>query len=395
MADRPTQGVSLSLYWRLSNLYFWFFAALGALVPYWSLYLEAEGFSYLEIALLMATLQGTKIIAPNLWGWLGDRTGQRLRLVRFGAVASLICFSGVFARPEFTGLLLVMLSFSFFWNAILPLYEVVTLHNLGRDVRRYGRIRLWGSIGFIASVAVIGALLEWLPVSMLPWMVLPVFVGILLSTRGVHSEPHTKRQAHHGSVMAIVRQPAVWSFFVVNFLLQVSHGPYYTFFSIHLEQMGYGKFSVGSLWALGVIAEVALFLVMHRFLGRFTMRNIALVAIALTAIRWGVIAEYSDQIFILLGAQLLHAASYGALHAVSVHYIHAHFGEGHHGQGQALYSGLTFGAGGALGAWLAGLIVQSDSTVMAFWGSAVAMTAGLVVAYIWMRPADHKAYAGH
>ncbi|TVP55481.1 MAG: MFS transporter [Halomonadaceae bacterium] len=383
------------MYWRLSNLYFWYFAALGALVPYWSLYLKDSGFSYLEIALLMATLQGTKIIAPNLWGWLGDKSGQRLRLVRIGALASLVCFAGVFARPEFTGLLLVMLSFSFFWNAILPLYEVVTLHNLGSDVRRYGRVRLWGSIGFIAMVALIGALLEFFPVSMLPWMILPVFVGILLSTQGVHSEPRVRREAHHGSIMAIIRQPAVWSFFLVNFLLQVSHGPYYTFFSIHLETMGYGKFSVGSLWALGVIAEVLLFLIMHRFLGRFTMRSIVLVAIALTALRWGVIAEFSDQLLILLGAQLLHAASYGALHAVSVHYIHNYFGEGHHGQGQALYSGLTFGAGGAVGAFAAGLIVQADSTVMAFWGAALAMTLGLVVAWIWLRPAVDKAYAGH
>ncbi|MDX1588628.1 MAG: MFS transporter [Oleiphilaceae bacterium] len=387
-------GAGRAVYWRLSNLYFWFFAALGALVPYWSLYLEGEGFSYLEIALLMATLQGTKIIAPNLWGWLGDRTGQRLRLVRLGAMASLLCFCGVFARPEFTGLMLVMLSFSFFWNAILPLYEVVTLHNLGADSRRYGRVRLWGSIGFIASVAGIGALLEFFPVSLLPWMVLPVFVGILLSTRGVHSEPRTRRQPHHGSIGNILRQPAVWSFFLVNFLLQVSHGPYYTFFSIHLETMGYGKFSVGGLWALGVIAEVGLFLVMHRFLGCFPMRTIALVAIALTALRWGVIAGFSDQLLILLLAQLLHAASYGALHGVSVHYIRNHFGEGHHGQGQALYSGLTFGAGGATGAWIAGLLVQGESTIAAFWGAALAMTLGLVIAWIWMRPTPDRAYAG-
>lgn len=393
MIDGSSAGTHL--YWRLSNLYFWFFAALGALVPYWSLYLEAEGFSYLEIALLMATLQGTKIIAPNLWGWLGDKTGKRLRLVRIGAMASLVCFAGVFARPEFTGLLLVMLSFSFFWNAILPLYEVVTLHNLGSDVRRYGQVRLWGSVGFIVMVALIGGLLEFFPVAMLPWMILPVFVGILLSTKGVHSEPSTRREAHHGSIMSIIRKPAVWSFFLVNFLLQVSHGPYYTFFSIHLETMGYGKFSVGSLWALGVIAEVLLFLIMHRFLGRFTMRSIALVAIALTALRWGVIAEFSDQLLILLAAQLLHAASYGALHAVSVHYIHNYFGEGHHGQGQALYSGLTFGAGGAAGAWIAGLIVQADSTITAFWGAAAAMTLGLLIAWIWLRPAPDKAYAGH
>ena len=384
----------LSLYWRLSNLYLWYFAALGALMPYWALYLQDQGFRYIEIALLMATLQATKIIAPNLWGWLGDHTGKRLRLIRFGAVTALLCFSMVFLRPEFWGLLFIMLSFSFFWNAVLPLYEVVTLHNLGRDARRYGRIRLWGSVGFILSVGGIGAALEWLPVSVLPWLVLPLFMGIFLSSFAVRSEPSTRRQPHHGSVLNILKRPEVWSFFILNFMLQASHGPYYTFFSIHLELMGYGKFSVGTLWALGVAAEVVLFLFMHKVLGAFSMRRIMLVAAALTALRWGVIAEFSDTLAILLTAQLLHAASYGALHAASVHYIHAQFGDGHHGQGQALYSGLTFGAGGATGAWIAGLLVEWDSTIMAFWGGAIAMLIGFVVAWIWMRPRADRAYAG-
>ena len=388
----PDSG--LSLYWRLSNLYLWYFAALGAFQPYWALYLQDQGFRYIEIALLMASFMGTKIIAPNVWGWLGDHTGKRLRLIRFGALTALILFTLVFLRPEFWGLLFIMLSFSFFWNAVLPLYEVVTLHNLGSDSRRYGRIRLWGSIGFILSVAGLGAALDYVEIRHLPAILLPIFAGIFISTFAVRNEPSTRRQPHHGSVMAILRRPEVWSFFVLNFMLQASHGPYYTFFSIHLEEMGYGRISVGTLWALGVAAEVGLFLVMHKLLAAVPMRTIMLGAAALTALRWGVIAEYTDVLSILIGAQLLHAASYGALHAASVHYIHAQFGDAHHGQGQALYSGLTYGAGGATGAWIAGLLVEWESTIMAFWGGAVAMLIGLVVAWFWMRPTPERAYAG-
>lgn len=384
----------LSVYWRLSNLYLWFFAALGVLIPYWALYLADQGFRYMEIALLMATLQGTKILAPNIWGWLGDRSGRRLRLMRLGAMMALLCFACVLLRPGFWGLLLIMVAFSFFWNAVLPLFEVITLHNLGADARRYGRVRLWGSIGFIASVAAVGAALEWLPVALLPWLILPLFMGLFLASLGVTDEPGTRREAHHGPVMAIVKKPEVWSFFVLNFMLQASHGPYYAFFSIHLEGLGYARSSIGAVWALGVIAEVALFVVMHRVLAAFPMRSIMLVAAGLTALRWALIAEFSALVWVLLLAQLFHAASYAALHAASIHYIHAHFGAGHQGQGQALYSGLSFGAGGATGAAVAGVMVEWDSTGAAFEMSVLAMLIGLAVAWVWMRPAPERALAG-
>lgn len=376
-----------AIYWRLSNLYFWFFALLGALLPYWSLYLEDRGFSYLQIATLMATIQLTKVVAPNLWGWLGDRTDKRVRLVRFGAVAGALCFLGVFLDTGFYGLLLVMLAFTFFWNAVLPLYEVITLQGLGRERARYGKVRLWGSVGFIVSVAVIGWLLDMLPINLLPWLLLPLFAGIVASALLVPAERSPKRQPHiRGSLKAILRDPAVLAFFAMNILLQVSHGAYYTFFSIHLEKLGYDKLAIGLLWSLGVVAEIVLFLVMHRVFRRFSVRQIALTAVLLTLVRWVMIAEVSDVLVLLIIAQCLHAASYGALHALSVHYIQGYFGERHHGQGQALYSGLAFGAGGAIGAWMSGFIVDASGTSPAFWASAGAMAVAFVVAWAWLRP---------
>lgn len=377
----------LNIYWRLSNLYFWFFALLGGLLPYWSLYLDGQGFSYLQIATLMATIQLTKIVAPSVWGWLGDRTGQRVRLVRFGAITGSLFFAGVFLEPGFYGLLLVMLAFTFFWNAILPLYEVITLRTLGRQKERYGKVRLWGSVGFIVAVGAVGGILEFVPIQSLPWLLLPVFGGIAVSAFLVPSEKgERKPNAPKGSLKAIVTHPAVVAFFLMNFLLQVSHGAYYTFFSIHLEQHGYGKLPIGLLWSLGVIAEIGLFLVMHRLTRRLTVRQIVIGSLVLTMIRWVLIAEVTDVVFVLIFAQCLHAASYGALHAISVQYIQGFFGKHHHGQGQALYSGLTFGAGGALGAWLSGFLVDGFSTSAAFWGGAGAMAVAIAITWHGLRP---------
>ncbi|TNE99847.1 MAG: MFS transporter [Gammaproteobacteria bacterium] len=380
------------MYWRLSNLYFWFFALLGGLLPYWSLYLQDQGFSYLQIATLMATIQLTKIIAPSVWGWLGDRSGQRVRLVRFGALTGSLFFAGVFLEPGFYGLLLVMLAFTFFWNAVLPLYEVITLRTLGAQKEKYGRVRLWGSVGFIGAVAGVGGILELVPVQFLPWLLLPVFVGIAVSSFLVPSERgEVRERAPSGSLRRIITNPTVVTFFLMNFLLQVSHGPYYTFFSIHLEQHGYGKLPIGLLWSLGVLAEIALFLVMHRFTRRFSVRQIALGALGLSMIRWVLIAELTDEIVVLVFAQLLHAASYGALHAISVQYIQGFFGKHHHGQGQALYSGLTFGAGGALGAWMSGFLVEGFNTSAAFLGGAAALGLAIVITWRGLKPppGDH------
>lgn len=334
----------------------------------------------------MACIQLTKVIAPNVWGWLGDRTGQRVRLVRLGALAGMVCFLGVFLEPDFYGLLLVMLAFTFFWNAILPLYEVITLQGLGADRARYGRVRLWGSVGFIGAVAAIGGVLELVPILALPWILLPAFAGIAVSAFLVPAERgEVRAPAPAGSLKRILLQPAVVSFFLMNFLLQVSHGAYYTFFSIHLQHYDYSKLAIGLLWSLGVFAEIGLFLIMHRILRGFSVRQIALTALALTLLRWALIAELTGYLLVLIFAQLLHAASYGALHAISVQYVQGYFGHRHHGQGQALYSGLTFGAGGAAGAWLSGFLVDGFSTDMAFWGSAVAMAIALVITWKGLR----------
>lgn len=383
---------SRDIYWRLSNLYFWFFALLGGLLPYWSLYLQDQGYSYLQIATLMATIQLTKIVAPSVWGWLGDRSGQRVRLVRFGAITGSLFFAGVFLEPGFYGLLLVMLAFTFFWNAVLPLYEVITLRTLGAQKEKYGQVRLWGSVGFIGAVAGVGGLLEIIPVHYLPWLLLPVFGGIAVSSFMVPSEQgERKEHAPSGSLKRIVTNPAVISFFAMNFLLQVSHGPYYTFFSIHLEQHGYGKLPIGLLWSLGVLSEIVLFVVMHRFTRHLTLRHIAIGALLLSMVRWVLIAELTDVVLVLIFAQILHAASYGALHAVSVQYIQGYFGKHHHGQGQALYSGLTFGAGGAVGAWMSGFLVEGFSTSAAFLGGAAALVLALMVAWRGLKspPGNH------
>jgi PPP family 3-phenylpropionic acid transporter len=344
------------MYWRLSGFYFFYFASLGALIPYWGLYLKSLQFSVVEIGELVAIMMATKVVAPNVWGWIADHTGQRMNIVRVASLLSVLTFAGVFVARGYWWMALVMSLFSFFWNAALPQFEATTLNHLGPDAHRYSSIRLWGSIGFIIAVTALGALFEQTGTGGLPVIVLGLFAGIWLSSLLVPEKASGHLPRDHSPLRRVLRQPAVISLLLVCFLIQASHGPYYTFYSIYLSDHGYSESLIGELWALGVVAEIVVFLRMHRWLPRYGARSLMLAATLLAALRWLLLAGFVDKLAVMLVAQTLHAASFGLYHAVSIHLIHRLFRGRHQGRGQALYSSLSFGAGGAVGSLLAGYL---------------------------------------
>jgi PPP family 3-phenylpropionic acid transporter len=153
---------------------------------------------------------------------------------------------------------------------------------------------------------------------------------------------------------AVLRRPAIIGFFVAVFLMQASHGPYYAFYSIYMTDHGYGETLIGQLWALGVVAEVGLFVIMHRLLGRFGARRVLIASLLLAALRWLMIGFLADSLVAVLFAQLLHAATFGTFHAAGIHLVHHYFRGSLQGRGQALYSSVSFGAGGAVGSLASG-----------------------------------------
>lgn len=367
---------------RLSSFYLFYFAALGALMPYWGPYLRSAGFEPAQIGELMAILLGTKIIAPYIWGWLADRTGSRMPIIRVATFLATAAFIGVFIGQGYWWMAAVMMSFSFFWNAALPQFEAVTLNHLGTRVHRYGWIRMWGSVGFILSVVLLGPTLEQFGHQLLPWVVFSLFLLLWLTTLGVPEQRDQRASPQTGGIIAVLRRPEVISLFVLCFLAKASHGPYYSFFTIYLEDSGYSGLAVGSLWALGVLAEIAVFLLMPRLLPAVGPRNLMLAALVLTALRWLLIAGFVDKMPVLIGAQLLHMASFGLYHAVAIHFIHRFFPGRFQGRGQALYSSLSFGAGGAVGALGSGYLWGPVGAGVVFSAAGLAAALALMVAII-------------
>ncbi len=368
-------------YWRLSSFYFFYFAVVGSLTPYWGVYLKSLGYSSQDVGIIGAIILGTRIIAPNFWGWLADKTQQRLRIIHLGSAMAFICFTGVMISQRYFWLVIVISCYTFFWHAVLPQFEVITLAYLKGQYQRYGQIRLWGSLGFMAAVVGLGWLFDFLSIQLLPMVILSFLVLIWLSSFSLNGMSNDKHASDATGFLKLVFHPVIISFLLASFLLQVSHGPYYTFYSLYLtENHGYSSTATGLLWALGVLAEVGIFIFMPKILQRFDVRYLLLITFALTALRWALIGFCAQWLWVLLFAQLLHAFSFGVAHAASIEIVRKRFAGSHQGQGQALYSSLGFGAGGATGA-LIGAFTWDYSASVTFLISGLAASLGFTILF--------------
>jgi PPP family 3-phenylpropionic acid transporter len=373
-------------YWRLSGFYFFYFAALGVFLPYWALYLQALGFSHAEIGQLMAILPATKVVSPNLWGWLADHTGRDVWLIRVSACLTAASFVLVFADNTFAWLALAMASVGVFWNAPMPIFEALTLGYFRQDLHRYTRVRLWGSVGFVSAVFAVGWALDvFLLIECLPWVLMGLFVGMGAVALVLPGRPPRERDGAAGSSLAaIFRRPGVLAFFVACVLVQIAHGPYYTFFSVYLKESGYDAGQTGLLWSLAIVAEIVLFWLMNGVFRRFSLRRVLLVAIALSVARWLLIAWLVRDVAALACAQVLHAASFGAAHVAAVQFIHRHFTWPHQGKGQALYSSLSFGLGGMLGSYASGEVWVGLGAEFVFGAAAGLSVVAWLVVWRWV-----------
>jgi len=371
-------------YWRLSGFYFFYFATVGGFIPYWSLYLKENGFNPAEIGELSALLGGTRIFAPILWGWMADRTGKSLRIIRVACFFAAAIFAGFLFAHGYFLFAAISVAFSFFWNAALPQFEAVTLFHLQQEAHAYSRIRLWGSIGFIAAVLGIGRLLDIHALALLPWIITGLLTGIWLVSLVTPDISTVRQNIASIGIMRIVKQPEVLAFLAVNMLLQLAHAPYYVFYSIYLQNHGYSTTLTGSLWALAVVAEIVLFIYMGWVFKRFTLRSVLLFSIVLAAARWLIIGWGADYLGLLVFAQLLHAATFAGVHAVAMQLVYQYFGQHHQGKGQALYSSLSFGLGGMLGSFYSGYYWELLGPQLVYSLAAGCCVLALLIVYLWI-----------
>lgn len=366
---------------RLAAYYFAFFAHGGVFVPYFALYLAALGFGAAQIALARAMPQVARIFAPALWGWLADALDARGRGARRSIIVSSGCallagFASLYVVRDAVSVTVVLLALSVLSAGALPLVEATTLSVLEGRAGHYGPIRLWGSIGFIVAVLGTGAWLDYHDAAtQLDILVALVALLCAVSFAVPRSAPQAGAPAA-APLGAVLARGDVLAFFGACFCMTAAHGTMYVFYSIYLEAAGYPKTLIGALCTLGVVAEVVLFLRLPQFLRRYSLRALLLASFACAALRFLAIGWGVEWLVVLAGAQLLHAATFGAFHAASVAAVHRLFPGALQGRGQALFSSLSYGLGGAAGALVAGWTWERLGAAPSFTLSALFGVAG-------------------
>jgi PPP family 3-phenylpropionic acid transporter len=371
----------MSLYARLAGFYFFYYATVGAFMPYWSPYLEARGFSAPQMGVAYALMGLTRSIMPIVWGWWADVSGKRIALIQWCVLASLALFMGIPFVPPVVPVAALMVAYSIFWHAMLSQFEVVALMHLGQAGGDYGRVRLWGSVGFVAAVLALGPILDRAGMMPLPWLVGAMFAGMAVSAWRVPEVPALPAAgAGGGSILEVLRRPTVIALLAACTLSQLSFAPYYNFFTLFLLQHGYSRGMAGVLWALAVVAEIGMFLRMGRLLAAFGARQLMLAVLAATAARWALTPLVADSLALLVLLQLSHALTFGAFHGLAVHYVQRLFPGALQGRGQALYNAAAYGVGGSIGS-LGGGYLFNVSPAATFYASALSAALGWWIAH--------------
>jgi PPP family 3-phenylpropionic acid transporter len=377
---------SLALPARLASFYFAYFAYVAAFVAYFPVYLAWEGLDAGEIAFVLALPQLARVFAPGLWGWLADHWGAKTAgaqrgIVIFSCAAMTFCFA---ALPYASGTRTIGLLIAFagvLSAGALPLVEAITLGSLATEPARYGPIRLWGSVSFMAVVLAGGIWLDFHSVATLPTALtlsaLACAGASLLLPRSAAPAP---RQARRFSI-----PPGAGAILAAGFCMALAHGALYAFFTLHLQREGYSGTAIGFLWTLGVIAEILVFAYLPALFRRYSLSAILIASFLCAAVRFLAIGWASSLLWILAAAQLLHAATFGSFHAASLAVVHRLFPPEAQARGQALFSSVAYGAGGAAGALLAGWAWQISGPALAFSLAALAGLLGAYFAYLLKR----------
>jgi MFS transporter, PPP family, 3-phenylpropionic acid transporter len=374
-------------HWRLAVWYFCYFGFVGAFAPYFTLYLQSLGLTAAAIGTLMSLMLAMRLVAPNVWGWLADHLGHKVLVIRLSAVLSAAGFSIFFLVSDFWGLFVAMAVMAFFWSASLPLVEALTLRHLEGRTEYYGRVRLWGSVGFIAVVLATGAWLDSVPLSSLLWVNLGLLLAIAVCARMLVDAPVPTSAPTTSTLKSGLLRGEVITLLAASLLMSAAHGPFYVFFSIHLVDCGYQKSTVGALWSLGVFAEIGVFLAMPRLIRAWSPRRTHKISFVLAIARFLLIGWAAGSVPLMVLAQLMHGATFGAFHAAAVAALNHWFPARQQARVQALYGSVSFGAGGMIGNLASGAAWDAVGPGLTFTLGSVFAATGLLLTWLGMSAA--------
>lgn len=342
--------------------YFTYFGVLGIFVPYFGLFLDGRGLSSADIGLLLAIVTASRIVGPSVWALVAERSGKPLWVMRIGALLASVGWLSSFADYGFWPLLAGFALFSFFWTAILPQLEVSAFTFLNDDTQAYSRIRTAGSVGYIVLVMLGGWLFErygseFLPLSALLFLLLLLASLFLLPHVSVAAELTSETV----SFSKLLQNSVLLRFMLAALLLQMSFAPFYGFFTLYSRDLGYSGTETGLFIGLSIAAEIAAFYFAGNLMRNRSYRLLLGICYGVTVLRWYLLATFADNVWLLCFSMLLHAGSFAIAHSCAMQFIQQFFPKKLRSRGQALYAGIIFGGGGAIGAYFSGILWQNGN----------------------------------
>jgi PPP family 3-phenylpropionic acid transporter len=363
-----------SVRWAFGSFFFLYFAYVGLVSPFASLFFLDRGFSVIEIAVLMSMLQITRIVGPFSWGWLSDYLSNRIGIIRFCACLAAVVFLSIFFLQSYAAFFVWMFVLHTILSSLMPLGESATVHALFKDNsfdKRYGRLRLWGSIGFIAMVLFAGELFQREGIELYPIVGAVILTFLAFVTFRLYEPKMERRKMVKGELLVVLFNPDVRWFLLSGFFMIFAHAALYVFYSLYLADLGYDKFQIGLFWALGVAAEVIFFYYQSKVLSRLDAEVVLQIAFGIGVFRFILIAFFPVT-WVLIAAQLMHAGTFGAHHSAATKLLQRWFTGPLQARGQALMATVSYGLGGTLGGLVAGWLWDATQPRNVFVMSALA-----------------------
>ncbi len=359
------------------------FLSLGVYLPFWPVFLKSRGLDATEIGVLFALAAWIKVASTPAIAQIADRTGRAKATLAATAGLSLVAFAGFLAARGFWPILLVTMFTAIWFHALIPLGESQTMAAVIERRLDYGRIRLWGSIAFIAGTVGAGALLTGRDPDLVLILILAALGATLLAALALPARRAEVPVAGRNGIMVLLRQRRFVLFLGAASLLQASHAVYYGFSALHWKAVGLSEATIGWLWAEGVIAEVLLFAVSGRIVARAGPPALLVVAGLGGVVRWSVLGA-TTALPALVAVQVLHALTFGAAHLGAMHFIARAAPPGLSATAQSVYAAVSGGIAMGL-AMLAAGALYADYAGGAFLAMAVLSAGGAAVAGVLWR----------
>ena len=362
----------------VAGAYFSVFLGAGIYLPYFPLYLAHLGFRGAEIGLVVGLQPLLRYASAIGWSYAADRWRMRHRLQVVTGIGGALLFVPLLAVHEFTTVMTVMTAIGLLHGTLVPMLDATVVDHVADLGGDYGRLRVWGSVGFIAGALLSALMVRLLSVAVIPWLLLIPGMGLVPSLIGL---PHEQRGHAQGfrAPWALL-SPSMTAFLATTFLVQMSCGGWTGFFAAHTRSLGLSDAVPGIAFSVAVVAEVGLMVWNRRLVDWVTPQVLIVVALVVTIVRWaGTALAGSESTVVLL--QIGHTFTFSVFHLAALRLLARLVPAESTTGGQALYGLVGFGIGGSIGLWIAGALVERVGTAWLFGFEAIVVGLGLLPAF--------------